>query len=156
MDDYDRLAAGSLAGHVIECGAQATGGIFTDWRLVAEGWADMGFPIAECEADGAFVLDETGGDGRACLARDGRASRSSTRSAIPPPISLPDVACDWTHVRLEQVGADRVRVTGARGAPPPATYKVSATYPDGFRAADDHDDRRARGGGEGGGCRAGR
>src|SRR5205823_7735583 len=54
--DFDRLAMGSLAGHIIECGTQATGGIFTDWSSVATGWDDMGYPVVECSADGSFVV----------------------------------------------------------------------------------------------------
>lgn len=133
-DDYDRLSAGSLAGHVIECGVQATGGIFTDWRQSSESWPDMGFPIAECEPEGAFVLTKPEGTG-GLVARAAVAEQIMYEVGDPAAYLLPDVTCDWRHVRLAQVGENRVRVTGARGAPPSATYKVSATYPDGYRAA---------------------
>ncbi|MEQ9695110.1 acyclic terpene utilization AtuA family protein [Shimia sp. SDUM112013] len=131
--DHDLLSAGSLAGHILECGPQATGGNFTDWRDVAGDIVNIGYPVAEMHRDGTFVCTKPEGTG-------GQVSVATVGEQMlyeignPAAYILPDVVCDFTQVSLEQEGPDRVRVTGARGRAAPATYKVSTTYADGFRA----------------------
>lgn len=132
-DDYDLLSAGTLAGHIIECGAQATGGNFTDWREVADGWDDMGYPIAECRPDGGFTITKPDGTG-------GRVSRLTVGEQIlyevadPAAYIVPDVICDWSGVTLTVRAPDQVEVAGAKGLPPTRFYKISSTYADGYRA----------------------
>lgn len=132
-DDYDRLAQGSLAGHIIECGCQATGGLHTDWETVPD-WAHIGYPVLECHEDGSFIATKPPGTGGlvSCAVI---AEQMLYEIGDPRRYLLPDVTCDFTGVQLAQAGENRVRVAGARGLPPGPQYKVSATYVDGFRCA---------------------
>lgn len=132
-DELDKLSAGSAVGHLIECGPQATGGNFTDWELVADSLHEVGYPIAEVWADGTadiYKADNTGG----LVNRGTVAEQLLYEIGDPAAYVLPDVICDFTQIKLEQVGQDRVRMTNARGRGVPATYKTSMTWADGWRA----------------------
>jgi hypothetical protein len=132
-DDWDRLASGIVAGHIVECGAQSTGGNFTDWREVPH-FERIGYPLLEVHADGSFIVTKHAGTG-------GRVTVRTVKEQLvyemgdPRSYITPDVVADFASARLEQAGRDRVRVWGVRGRPAPASLKVSASYFDGWKAS---------------------
>ncbi len=131
-DDFDLLAAGTLAGHLLECSAQVTGGTFTDWRDVPD-WAGIGMPIGECSADGRLVITKPQGTGG--LVSIGTVSEQLLYEVSDPQrYYVADVICDFSEVRLTQITPDRIKVTGARGLGRTATCKASVTYDAGWRA----------------------
>ena len=132
-NDLDLLAAGSLAGHLIECGPQATGGNYTDWQEVADTLHEVGYPIAEIAADGGVVMTKPKGTG-GCVTIGTVGEQLLYEIGDPAAYYLPDVICDFTQVALEQIDQDRVSVAGARGRGVPALYKTSMTWADGWRA----------------------
>lgn len=131
-DEFDLLSAGSLVGHIVECGPQCTGGNVSDWADVP-GWENIGYPVAECFPDGTAVITKPHGTG-------GLVSPATVGEQVlyeigdPGAYLMPDVSCDWREVALAQDGPDRVRVSGARGTAPTMTYKVTATRVVGYRA----------------------
>jgi hypothetical protein len=132
-DDWDRLSAATVAGHLIECGAQATGGLWCNWREMAD-LAGVGYPIAEVEPDGAFHITKPPGTGGA-VNRETVAEQLLYEVGDPAAYLTPDVTADFTSVTLSETADDVVTVTGARGRPATDTYKVSIAYRDGYMSS---------------------
>src|SRR5205085_10611200 len=132
-DDWDRLAGATAAGHLIECGAQATGGLWCNWQEAPD-LAGVGYPVAELGDDGSFLLGkppETGG----AINRETVAEQLLYEVGDPAAYLTPDVVADFTSLRLTERGRDAVHVGGARGKPATDTYKVSIAYRDGYGAS---------------------
>jgi hypothetical protein len=132
-DEYDKLAAGTIAGHIIECGAQTTGGnCQVDWQTIPN-MAEIGYPIVEAEPDGSFAVTRHPVAG-------GRVNTHIVKEQLlyelgdPRNYITPDCIADFTTIHLEDSGPDRVRVTGIRGGPRPPTLKLSISYTDGWKA----------------------
>ena len=130
--DYDRLAGATVAGHLIECGTQVTGGFSTDW-LDIPGNDDIGFPIVEVSADGSCVVAKPAGTGGAVTVP---IVKEQLLYEIGDPANYlsPDVTVSFLTLKAESAGENRVRVSGATGRAPTDSYKVSATYRDGYKA----------------------
>ena len=132
MDEFDKLSQGSLAGHLVECGAQCTGGNFTDWHQVPD-YSNVGFPIVDVQSNGVFKVSKP-------LKTGGLVSFGTVAEQMLYEIgdsqcyALPDVNCDFSNVSIKEVAENEVEVSGAVGKPPSSTYKVSATYIDGYKA----------------------
>jgi hypothetical protein len=131
-EDWDRMASGTVAGHILECGAQASGGNFTDWYNVPD-MADIGFPIVEAHADGTFTVTKHHGTG-GLVAVPTVAEQLLYEIGDPADYITPDCVADFTTIHLEPAGQDRVRVHGIHGRPDTPFYKVSAAYSDGWKA----------------------
>jgi hypothetical protein len=131
-EQWDLLAAGTLAGHVIECGAQCTGGNFSRWWEV-EGWDHLGYPVLECAADGTFTVTKHDGTG-GLVTVDTVGEQLLYELGDPKSYITPDCVVDFTSVKLTQQGKDRVGVSGIRGGPATDTYKVSISYLEGYKA----------------------
>lgn len=131
-DDWNKLAAASVAGHIIECGAQATGGYSVDWPQYD--LSDVGYPIAELSTDGGTVITKPSGSGGAVNRRT-VVEQLVYEIGDPRHYLTPDVDCDFTTVEVSEDGIDRVAVRGASGRPATDTYKVSLAYRDGWMAS---------------------
>jgi hypothetical protein len=132
-EEWDKLAAGTIAGHIVECGAQSTGGNSqVDWRNIPD-VANVGYPIVEAEPDGSFTITKHAGTG-------GRVHSDVVKEQLlyelgdPRNYITPDCVADFTSIELSDTGPDRVRVSGIRGGPRPAMLKVSISYSNGWKA----------------------
>jgi len=133
LNDWDKLAAGIIAGHIIECGAQSAGGNFTDWEKVPE-WTNFGYPIIEMYSGGDFVVkkhENTGG----LVSVDTIREQIVYEMGNPQEYISPDVIADFQTINVRANGENSVKVAGIKGKPSTKTYKVSMAYEDGFKAS---------------------
>lgn len=131
MEEYDKLASGTVLGHILECGAQCTGGNYVGWRDV-EDFAHIGYPVAEVSEDGSFVITKHEGTG-GLVNEETVGSQLLYELTDPQNYLGPDCVADFTTIRLEEDGPDRVRISGVKGREPTPTYKVSMAYADGYK-----------------------
>lgn len=130
--DWDLLAAGTVAGHIVECGAQCTGGNFSRWWEV-DGWDRLGYPVVECSADGTFVVTKHDGTG-GMVTTDTVGEQLVYEMGDPRRYLTPDCVVDFTSIQLEQQAKDKVRVHGVRGETETGFYKVSISYLEGYKS----------------------
>ncbi|MDQ3944051.1 MAG: DUF1446 domain-containing protein [Actinomycetota bacterium] len=130
-DDWDHLAAGIIAGHIIECGTQCTGGNFTDWQKV-KSWSNLGYPLVEARPDGTFTVTKHPGTGG--LVSVHTVTEQLLYEMGSPRYLAPDCVARFDSITLTQDGPDRVTISGAKGEPPPEKLKVSASFSHGYRA----------------------
>ncbi|QDV08890.1 hypothetical protein Poly30_44450 [Planctomycetes bacterium Poly30] len=130
--DLDQLAAGTVAGHILECGAQCTGGNYTDWQNIPK-MAMIGYPIVEALADGTFTVTKHEGTGGR-VTRDTVVHQLSYEMGDPANYITPDVVADFTSFEIEDEGNDRVRISGVKGTEATPTYKVSMSMRDGWKS----------------------
>lgn len=129
--DYDKIAGATIAGHLIECGTQVTGGVSTNWLEIPDP-ANIGFPVVEVASDGSFVITKPEGTG-------GIVNEQTVKEQLlyeigdPDNYLSPDVTASFLALKLHTQGPDRIQITGAKGRPGPEKYKVSATYRDGYK-----------------------
>ncbi len=131
--EWDKLAAGTVAGHILECGAQATGGNFTRWWQVPD-YANIGYPIAEAYSDGTFYVTKHPGTG-GMVTVDTVSEQIVYEMGDPQKYISPDVCVDFTSIQLEQAGENRVKVFGVKGFAKTDSYKVSISYHNGFKTS---------------------
>ena len=131
--DFDKMSAGTVAGHIIECGAQTTGGnCQVDWQTIPDLW-DIGYPIVEASADGTFVVTKHPGTGGR-ITVPGVTEQLMYEMGDPQGYITPDCVADFTTIHLAQDGENRVRVSGIKGHPATEFYKVSISFLSGFKA----------------------
>ena len=131
-DAWNLLAAGTIAGHILECGAQCSGGNFSRWWEIS-GWDHLGYPIAEVAEDGTFVVTKHAGTGGQ-VSVDTIGEQLVYEMGDPARYLTPDCVADFTSIRLEPAGTDRVRVFGITGGPATDSYKVSISFLEGYKA----------------------